>query len=147
MTAQTRYWEDTSGRASLDDVRSLPSAQLLEMGRARSFKLRDGALWIRLDLPALDPSLRWYLAMAESAFTHRVDFFQSDAEGVWQQQQAGDHIPVDDWSVRDRAPTFALDTANLPGTVWMRLENRPPPLSPRLYLRSELELQGQRHQA
>ena len=147
VTAQTRYWEDSSGQASLDDVRSLPSAQLLEMGRARSFKLRGGALWIRLDLPALDPALRWYLAMDESAFTDRVDFFQSDAEGVWRQQQAGDHIPVDDWSVRDRAPTFALDTANVPGTVWMRLENRPPPLSPRLYLRSELELQAQRHQA
>ena len=145
-TAHASYWVDSDGQASLDSVVSMEPGQLRPMERVRSFKLKAGALWMRLDLPPLDPSQRWYLAMDESAFTDRVDFYQADKDGTWHQQQAGDHIPVDDWSVRDRAPTFALNATTNPGTVWMRLENRPAPLSPRLYLRSEQELQAHRHQ-
>ena len=147
VTTQARYWEDPGAQASLDDVHALAPTELLAMERARSFKLKGGALWMRLDLPALDPTQRWYLAMDESAFTDRVDFYQAHAGSGWRKQQAGDHIPVNAWSIRDRAPTFALDANAIPGTVWLRMENHPTPLSPRLYLRTEQELQTQRHWA
>jgi two-component system, sensor histidine kinase LadS len=147
ITLQSRYWIDTSGQASIDEVAAQPADAFQSMEAIRSFRLNGGALWMRLDLPRLDPARRWYLAMDESAFTDLATLYQAGPEAGWQVQQSGDHLPVAQWSIADRAPTFALNAGATPDTVWLRLENHPTPLSPRLYLLTEDELQHKRHWA
>jgi two-component system, sensor histidine kinase LadS len=147
ITLQARYWVDASGQSSVDDVASKPAEAFQSMEAVRSFKLHVGALWMRLDLSRLDPSERWYLALDASAFTDLATLYQAGPDAAWHVQQSGDHLPVAQWSIADRAPTFSLNAAATPGTVWLRLENRPTPLSPRLYLLTEDELQHKRHWA
>jgi two-component system, sensor histidine kinase LadS len=147
ITLQTRYWVDASGQATIDDVASKPSDAFQPMETIRSFKLSGGALWMRLDLSRLDPAERWYLAMDASAFTDLATLYQAGPDAGWQAKQSGDHLPVAQWTISDRAPTFALNAEATPTTVWLRLENQPTPLSPRVYLLTEGELQHKRHWA
>src|SRR5690606_29570530 len=102
------------------------------------------ALWMRFELPELDPAQRWYLMLDGGAFTDRANFHQANPTQGWREQAAGDHLPVGEWSIPDRTPVFAIDTEQLPGAVWLRLTNEPSPLSPRVYLIAEDELQNKR---
>ncbi|WP_382327336.1 7TM diverse intracellular signaling domain-containing protein [Hydrogenophaga sp. UC242_50] len=114
------------------------------MGHYRSFDLAAAALWLRLDLPPLDASRRWYLALSAAAFTNRATLHATGPQGAWTVQQAGDHLPVSQWSHPDQTPVFALPAGST-GPVWLRLENRPAPLSPRLLLLEEDTLQETRY--
>jgi diguanylate cyclase (GGDEF)-like protein len=145
LTSQAHYWVDTSGQASIDAAATGDPSVFQPMEKPRSFKLNNGALWMRLDLPLLDPGQHWYLSLDASAFTDLAVFYQADAASDWQEQRAGDHIPVDQWSIPGRAPTFAIDPTRTPGSVWLRMENSPTPLSPRLQLINETELVIKRH--
>jgi diguanylate cyclase (GGDEF)-like protein len=144
VTAQSRYWIDTTGQASVDDVARLPVDQFLPMAQQRSFTLGDGALWLRLELPALDPAQRWLLMLDGSAFTDQASLFQPDAAAGWRAQHAGDRLPVAQWSIPDRSPVFALHDTAAPRTVWLRLANKPAPVSPRTDLLTADELQHKR---
>ena len=144
VTLQARFWIDGSGQASLDDAMRQPAGDFLPMNHYRSFDLAGAALWLRLDLPALDASRRWYLALSAAAFTNRATLHAVGPAGTWTVQQAGDHLPVSQWTHPDQTPVFAL-TAGSPGPVWLRLENRPAPLSPRLLLLEEDTLQETRY--
>jgi diguanylate cyclase (GGDEF)-like protein len=145
LTAQAHYWVDTSGQSTIDAVSTMGQEVFQPMEKPRSFKLQDSALWMRVELPPLDPSQRWYLSLDASSFTDLVAFYQADTASVWQEQRAGDHIAVDQWSIPGRAPLFAIDLTATPSSVWLRMENSPTPLSPRLNLLSETELEVKRH--
>lgn len=147
ITSQARYWIDTTGQATIESVSAQGTDTFEPLGKPRAFKLQGAVLWLLLDLPKLESGERMYLTLEASAFTDRVDLYQASPEGGWKRQQAGDHIPVAQWSLEDRAPTFALDDSATPGPVWLRMENRPTPLSARVYLISESELQKSRHWA
>jgi len=147
ITSQARFWIDTTGQATIETVSAQGKDTFEPLGKPRSFKLQGAVLWLLLDLPKLDSRERMYLTLEASAFTDRVDLYQASPEGGWKRQQAGDHIPVAQWALEDRAPTFALDASATPGPVWLRMENRPTPLSARVYLISESELQKSRHWA
>jgi len=144
VTHQARYWVDPTGQAGIDAVTAAPAEQFQPMAQQRGFSLGDGALWLRLDLPALDPAQRWFLMLDGSAFTDEAGLFQPDEAGGWQAQRAGDRLPVAQWSIPDRSPVFALHDTGAPRTVWLRLANKPAPLSPRTYLLTAEELQHKR---
>lgn len=143
VTTETRFWVDADGTASLDQVLQLAPGQLQPLERARAFELKRGALWLRYERPALDPARRWFLVLEGAAFTNRAALYQQPAGGAWTRQQAGDHIPVAQWSQPDRMPVFALDPAAA-SAVWLRLENFPAPLSPSLQLVDPQDLQANR---
>lgn len=144
VTLHTHFWVDTTGTASLEEAMARPADDFQPMERYRSFDLDRAALWIRVDLPALDAGRRWYLALSAAAFTNRVAFHATGPDGRWVAQQAGDHLPVSHWSHPDQTPVFALPAATA-GPVWLRLENRPASLSPRLLLLDENTLQATRY--
>ena len=140
VTTDTRFWVDTTGRATIEDVARVPADAIQALERPRSFEIDRGALWLRYPLPALDPARRWYLVLEGGAFTNRATLYTPTADGQWRPQEAGDHLPVSSWSHPDRMPVFTLEGSA--GTVvWLRLENHPAPLSPSLRLQDERDLQ------
>lgn len=145
LTTRATFWIDPSGKATIDEVAAMGADQLQPMERPRSFKLQGGALWMRVDIPQLDQAQRWFLSLDASAFTDSATLYQANSSAGWQTEQSGDHIPVNQWSIPDRAPTFSILPAADSRTVWLRMENSPAPLSPRLLLRSENELVAQRN--
>lgn len=138
------YWIDSTGQATLDDVLALPPSALMPMEAGRSFQLGHGALWLRIDLHPVEPGDRHYLLLDASSFTDNASLFQENPDGRWTAQQAGDHLPVALWSLPDRSPAFALAASPATRTAWLRLDNRPAPLSARVYRVSAGELQKSR---
>ena len=143
LTPQARYWIDTSGQSTIDSVVAMDQDVFQPMEQARTFKLLDGRLWMRVELPELDPQQRWFLSLDASAFTDMAAFYQLVAPAIWQEQRAGDDIPVSQWSIPSRAPTFSINPSATPGTIWLYMENYPAPLSPRLMLQSGEEREAQ----
>ena len=143
VTLQARHWTDPSGRQTIDEVTRQPIVDFETMERYRSFQLDGAALWLRLELPQRDAGRRWYLMLSAAAFTNRATLYTANASGGWTAQQAGDHLPVSQWTFPDQTPVFLVDP-QVSGPVWLRLENQPAPLSPRLILLDEQQLQETR---
>jgi len=140
ITLQSRYWIDESGQMSVQEVAGSGVAKLRAMDRHRAFPLGASALWMRLDLPALDASRRWYLLLSGAPFINHASLFSQGADGIWQEQRAGDHVPVAQWSHPNPSPLFEVQPKS-PGPLWLRLENRPAPTSPYVQLLTEDSLQ------
>ena len=138
-----RYWVDTTGEATVEQVADLPGDGLQPLDR-RGFRLGQAALWLRLDLPTLAPGSHAYLVLDSSAFTDRASLFLRGADGRWMAQHAGDHLPVAQWSIPDRSPVFQIDADAAPRSAWVRLQNHPAPLSVNLELLSADDLQKRR---
>jgi len=144
VTALMSYWVDAEGQAQLKDVLALPADALHAMDKPRAFKLARGALWLRYEVPELDPQHQWYLLVEGPSYTNRAFFYQEDAQGQWELQQAGDHLPMSQWTHPDLVPTFRLTAP--PGTaVWLRLENFPTSIAPGLSLLNEHRLESRRN--
>jgi two-component system, sensor histidine kinase LadS len=88
---------------------------------------------MRFDLPALDASRRWYLLLSGAPFINRASLFWQGPDGGWQEQRAGDHLPVALWHKPNPSPLFEVQLKSA-GPVWLRLENRPAPTSPYVQL-------------
>jgi len=153
VTLDTHYWVDTGGQATIADVTRLPAADFQRMDKPRSFELARGALWLRYELPALDPQRRWRLLLEGPSYTNRATLYQPDIGGsataggtaTWRVQQAGDHLPLSQWSNPDLAPTFEIDvkaTDPAARTVWLRLENYPTTLNPGLSLLDDRQFEA-----
>lgn len=148
VTLDTHYWVDTGGKATIDEVTQLPADAFARMDRPRSFELARGALWLRYDPPALDAQSRWHLLLEGPSYTNRATLYQRDGNGGWRVQQAGDHVPMSQWTHPDLVPTFELDTqpaAAQARSVWLRLENFPTTLNPGLSLLDGRELDARRN--
>lgn len=142
ITLRSQYWLDAGARATIQDVER--TAQLQPMERHQSFALDGAVLWMRLDLPALDPGHQWYLTIPSAAYVNRASLFTRDAQGHWQEQKAGDHVPVALWTHPHFAPLFGVQ-AQAAGPMWLRIENQPAPTSPfvQLVTGDSLELKRQ----
>ena len=144
ITLQSRFWIDTTGQASVDDVVASPE-RFEDMAHDRSFSLGpSAALWIQVRPAALDPARRWYLLLTASAFTNQAHLYARDSTGAWVVQRSGDHLPVASWDHPDQTPVFAVDAAQA-GPLWLRIVNSPTPTSPRLHLLTEEQLQSKRY--
>ena len=143
VTTLSSYWVDPVGTASLADVQQLPGGTFQKLDRPHAFELDHGALWLQLEIPALNPAKRWYLVVEGAAFTDLATLYLQTPGGKWARQDAGDHLPVASWPHPDRTPVFELDAAPS-STMWLRLENHPSPLSPSLQLIDAQGLQANR---
>lgn len=144
IISQTHYWIDTEGQATISQIQKLAPNAFQLMGKPRSFELIKGALWLRYDLPALEASRRWYLLLEGPSYTNRATLYQQDPQGQWQMQQAGDHLPMSQWTRPDLVPTFSV-IPQPQGTVWLRLENFPSTLNPGLSLLDDQHLETRRN--
>jgi two-component system, sensor histidine kinase LadS len=137
VTLQMQFWIDDSGNATPDQLSQMKPDLFKPMEKHRSFSLQNqSALWMRLDLPTMDMSERWYLQLSSGTFIDRASLFQRAASGNWTEQTAGDHLPVAKWTHPDQTPVFQLDLRNT-SAVWLRLQNYPASIAPRLQLISE----------
>lgn len=134
-----------SAQWGIDASRALAVAQvdggalaLKTYARPEALQLDGGTLWMRFELPARDGTQHRYLLLAGGAFIDRASLFMRDASGQWQEQRAGDMVPVAQWSQPHITPLFTADGA---GTAWLRIENRPAPVSPVVQLVDEGGLQ------
>lgn len=140
ITLQGQYWIDASGRMTIEDVAERGVPKLQTMDRHQAFPLGTAALWMRFQLPVLEASQRWYLLLSGAPFINRVSLFTRGSDGRWQEQRAGDHIPVAQWSHPNASPLFDVQNASA-GVVWLRIENHPAPTSPYVQLLTEDTLQ------
>ena len=143
ITLRSHYWIDESGQMTIRDVAQGAEAKLQPMDRHRAFPLGAAVLWMRLELPPLDPSTRWYILLSGAAFIDRASLYTVGADGAWHEQRAGDHVPVAQWDHPNPSPLFEAPVRPA-GPVWLRLENRPAPTSPYIQLLSEDSLQMKR---
>ncbi len=147
VTASARYWVDPGGQAGIDEVARMPPDSFRAMAGAAPFDAGRGALWLRYELPALDAGRPWFLMVEGPAFINRATLHQRDASGAWQQQQAGDRLPMSQWAQPDLTARFALNPAGVDAqarTVWLRLENFPATLNPGLTLLDGLQAEHRR---
>jgi diguanylate cyclase (GGDEF)-like protein len=141
--ANSPYWIDATGKADIEEVADLAPTELRPMAPNQLFRLGDGALWVRIDLPPLAPEKRWYLLFDSSSFTDSVNLYLPDGASGWNVQRAGDLTPVSQWTIPDRSPVFEVGTSG--GSAWLRLASAPSPLSPGYRLVEESTLQTIRH--
>jgi len=139
---QVRQWVDPTGRASAQDA-AAQAVAFQPVSSPRPLALGTGALWLRMDLPPLAADRTWYLMLNGAAFVNRASLHTRSPNGGWQGQVAGDHVPVQQWSHPNFAPVFELPAGGAQ-PVWLRLENRPAPVSAHLQLLSAEQLQQQR---
>lgn len=147
VTLQAQFWVDPTGASRIDQITLTAPDSFQRMAQYRSFALSKGAaLWMRIELPAMDSQERWFLKLSSGTFIDQVSAFQQSAAGVWTQQKAGDHIPVAHWDLPDQSPVFQVELSQA-STIWLRLENQPAAIAPRLQLISESSLAAQRRWA
>ena len=137
ITSTAQVGLDTTRAVTVDQVNA-GAIPLKALGGHQAFKLDGAALWLRFELPPREDARRRYMVLSGGAFIDRASLFVHDATGAWQEQRAGDHVPVAQWPHPHNSPLFDADTA---GTVWLRLENRPAPLTPIVQLVDEDHLQ------
>ncbi|MBC7601092.1 MAG: hypothetical protein H7255_00320, partial [Ramlibacter sp.] len=137
ITLQGQYWIDESGAKTIQDVAA--NAPLQRMDRHRAFPLGSAAMWLRFDLPPRNADHRWYVLLSGAPFTNSASLFTQDTGGAWQEQRAGDHLPVAQWQHPAISPLFGV--APRAGTVWLRLANQPAPVSPYVQLLTDDSLQ------
>ena len=88
ITLQSRVWLEPTGDLTIEQVVQR-EAEFAPLTSHQAFQLRGAALWMRFELPELDPSQRWYLMLDGGAFTDRAYFHQQDAANSWRVQVAG----------------------------------------------------------
>jgi diguanylate cyclase (GGDEF)-like protein len=135
ITLDSHYALDATGRLTLQEVEG-GAVRLQPFERHRSMTLGASVLWMRLDLPALDASRRWYVVLSGSAYIDRASLFLRGSDGTWREQVAGDRVPVARWSHPHFAPLFDVPPGRA-GTAWLRIENHPAPTSPFVQLVTE----------
>ncbi|TFZ03642.1 sensor domain-containing diguanylate cyclase [Ramlibacter humi] len=105
-------WLDESGTATLDDVIRSPD-KLAPVQADVVHRLKPGnALWLRLRLLRSEGDHQQWLLVVANPLVDRVDVWQSDGNGGWRRQTAGDTIAVERWPEAGRYPSFRLE---LPG--------------------------------
>ncbi|HSV45954.1 MAG TPA: 7TM diverse intracellular signaling domain-containing protein [Ramlibacter sp.] len=137
---RSSYFIDAGGRMDIAQVEALGPAALQPLEKPRSFSLGESVLWMRIELPPLEPARGWYLLMTGAASVNRASLFRKEAGGAWQEQRAGDHVPVSQWHHPNFSPLFSVSLQAQPqaqAPVWLRLQNRPGPISPHLQLLSD----------
>jgi two-component system, sensor histidine kinase LadS len=126
ITLQGSYFIDTTGRMTVAEAVQAAATQAKRMDRHQSFELGESVLWMRFDLPAAATETeRRYLMLSGGAFINRATLYLRSPDGTWQEQRAGDHVPVAQWHLPNFSPLFTVPAKG--GETWLRIENRPAP--------------------
>jgi diguanylate cyclase (GGDEF)-like protein len=121
LAGQARYWVDSRGDQTVDNLEVAADSVPWELVRpGQLWRLDGAALWIQFD--AESRGGRWYLDL-DSSGIDRAQLFHRDAAGEWVMQQTGDMLPVQAWPVPGRVATFSLDgDAGRSVRYWVRIE-------------------------
>lgn len=124
LDEKSRYWIETGASRTVEQVAaetdSLPWATR-ESGR--QYRIDGSALWFLFDAVAPGDS-RWYLQIGLSGLD-RAQLFYRNSAGRWVTQEAGDTLPVAQWPLPGRVPTFELSTTpDTPVRYWLRIEHQ-----------------------
>ena len=145
LAPASEYWVDFTGMADIQAVSRLRPEELLPLDSTRRFQLGEqGALWVRLTLPKRDPAERWFIVLDGSTVIEQATAYEPDGTGAWRTQQAGDRIPVNEWTIPDRMPLFEVASGQGEHIAWLRLASHPSALSLRAALVEESQLQMER---
>jgi two-component system, sensor histidine kinase LadS len=122
LAERSRFWIDPTGFRTVEQVEAsaatLPWAVL---ERGRRYALDDKAMWIQFDA-AGPPAGRFFLEVGSSS-AGKVQLFYRGGNGNWVEQEAGSDLPVFDWPLPGRYPTFELSAAEgTPVRYWLRIE-------------------------
>lgn len=139
---RTGQWIDPSGQLTIEEV-TQRGTEFQPVERPRAVSLGSGALWLRIVVPPLAAGPPWYLMLNGAAFLNRASLFTQGRDGGWREQQAGDHLPVAQWTHPNFAPLFDVPPGGAV-TAWLRIENRPASASAHLVLLDANELQQRR---
>ncbi|MDR0182053.1 sensor histidine kinase [Lysobacter arvi] len=100
------YVDDPGGRWSIDDVRRMPAGAFARGGPLERARYRDGAVWIRIELPRDLPAGAWWLVPCPA----QVDSVRLYGEGLPHDAvtDLGTQVPFSARAVPFRQPVFAL---------------------------------------
>ena len=118
-------WFDRTGQATLSEVLQLPPVAFGPVPDRRTLSLEPrSALWFKLRVgpsPSREPwLLSSYLASPDLVFA-----YIQDEHGQWQEQRAGDLVPVASWPTPDVRPVFRIDPRpDAEQTVYVRVSDR-----------------------
>jgi two-component system, sensor histidine kinase LadS len=80
--------------------------------------------WLRFSLPVTSSSQIWYMRIPRMNI-ERVTLFYLDDKQRWMQQVAGEEVPMNQWPLLTRNPSFELSTrTDKPRQYFVKLENR-----------------------
>lgn len=82
------------------------------------------ALWLRLAIERPAASPREWLLEVNNAVLDDVRLYRRTPEGTWEERQAGEDIPRDQWDLSYRNPVFRLDLADPDQVLWLRVTSR-----------------------
>jgi diguanylate cyclase (GGDEF)-like protein len=116
-------WVDTSGGVRVEQLEARAETIPWRVRRRdQQDRLEGGALWIHFEAK-VPPTEHWYLEIGAAVY-RRVQMFHRDRSGAWVVQEAGTSLPVSQWAVPGRLPTFALSTDDTrPVRYWVRVED------------------------
>lgn len=134
------YWVDASGQADIAAVAKLNAPELSALEKPRPFDVGEGALWLRLDVPALDASKRWFVLFDPASFSGHIRFYQMGDSGQWQVQEAGTQLPVAQWAYPSHKPLMRVENSAAPQSVWVQLQNFPTAVGSTFQLLDEYQL-------
>jgi diguanylate cyclase (GGDEF)-like protein len=146
LYGRSSYWGDERADLSADQVEarvdSLPWRLRLREQQDRS---NAPALWISFEA-SVPAGEHWYVEVGAAVYD-TVQMYHRDRAGNWVVQEAGTTIPVAQWPLPGRVPTFALahdDTRVV--RYWVRVEDQRTDFSSPLTLYREDALHGKREQ-
>lgn len=142
LAQRSLAWVDASGQLDVDEVEARAGALPFAL-RTNGHRVKlgeQGVLWIRFDAWTQDNRAHWELELERSG-TDLISLYRRKADGSWDEQHAGDRIPVRDWVSPDRYPVFELDpNTDSPVTYWVRIEHARVPFSGELFIHSHGQL-------
>ena len=117
-------WTDPTGQASPQQVAALPDSAWQPTRQHAIYPLTSGqALWLRITVPPAPDAERWYLEIPYAS-VDRASLFTQDSAGQWNEQRAGDAVPVADWPVPHRHPLLPIVvSAEEPRRYLLRIDN------------------------
>ncbi|WP_156385371.1 sensor domain-containing diguanylate cyclase [Ramlibacter sp. Leaf400] len=140
LDGRSLYWVDSARMKTPQDL-EVQSAETPWALRTKGLQhpLDGQALWVRFDAEVRDTE-SWYLAIGSSGID-RAQLFYRQEDGSWRTQEAGDSVPVSQWPVPGRVPTFELSRPTAkPVTYWLRVEHERVNFGAELALYSQGEL-------
>lgn len=121
LYGRSLYWIDDHAAQGVEQVEAGNKPWRLR-DRNQQDRLQGSALWIQFDATQ-PPGERWYLEVG-SAVYGKVQLHYRDRTGAWVVQGSGTSLPVSDWTVAGRVPTFALSPeTGRPVRYWLRVED------------------------
>ena len=121
------YWIDTQGKLTAAQVASDPARVWTPTSANQIYPLTTGQVaWIRINVPPAPDAERWYLEVPNPSID-RAFLYRLDNANYWNEQRAGDTVPVSQWPVPHRYPLLPIAlSAEVPTHYLLRLEHGHP---------------------